>query len=344
MSIETPVGLREYPITKICMVTTVIVPLIAAVTNVKFLFLAQFDPFVYEYHQYYRYLLFQLGCLNESDVILLVLIWYNFRHLERLFGSYKYLNIISLIWLYTSFIIVFSNMAVNTFIPGLQPGYIWNRLPSGPLPLVLALFHFYKQFTPKIYQFQLLLFAPPKLWGKGNNNTIEDGGISNRKRIMLTLTDQFIVDALVILLVLNQGLVGIFCGFVSWMIGILIEKGLFLGMDHWELPFINWFLNDTKPRTVRLNVPATDETTSSPEDDLLEGRLPHNITEGPSYIDDNSTAMRNNEGPLRSETLRFPNSNTIETGSNDHIGDTYDQIDDEPIRPLRQQFLDVFRR
>lgn len=235
-------------------------------------------------------------------------------------------------------------MAINTFIPGIKPGYLWNRLPTGPLPLVLALFHFYKQFTPKIYQFQILLFAPPKLWGKGNNSTTEDDGISNRKRIMLTLTDQFIVDALVILLVLNQGLVGIFCGFISWVIGILIEKGLFLGMDHWELPFINWFLNDSKRRAIRPNLSANDETTSSQEQDLLEGRLQHNISEGSSSLEDNNAAVRNTDILIRSETLRFPNNNTIETGSSDHMGDTYVEIDDEPVRPLRQQFLDVFRR
>ncbi len=340
---ETPIGLREYPVTKICMVATVMVPLIAAVTNVKYLFLAQFNPFIYEYHQYYRYILFQLGCLNESDVILLVLIWYNFRHLERLFGSYKYLNVISLIWLYTSFIIVLCNIAINSFIPAFKPGVIWNRLPSGPLPLVLALFHFYKQFTPKIYQFQILLFAPPKFWGKGNNNSLEDEGVSNRKRIMLTLTDQFLVDALIVLLVLNQGLVGIFCGFISWVIGIFIEKGLFLGMDHWELPFVDWLLTGKKHRIIRPNLPVTDETALLQEDESVDGGRSSNSIEG-SSTGNNTIPARNNERSIRPETLNFTNTNTISTGSSDHIGGTDDQIDDEPVRPLRQQFLDVFRR
>lgn len=346
---ETPIGLGGYPITKFNMISTVAVPLIAAVSNLKYLFLAQYDPFILEYNQYYRYILFQYGCVNESDVILLVLIWYNFRHLERLFGSQKYLDVISLIWLYTTSIIAGLNIIMNTLLPKEGLGHIWNRLPSGPLPITLALFHFYKQYTPKIYQFQILLFAPPKLWGKGHNNSSlgasqGDGESPNRKRIMLTLTDQFLVDALIVLLVLNQGLVGILCAFISWIIGIFIEKGLFPGMSSWKLPLIGWLLNE-RYQPLHMRFPTGDENALLQQDELARNELDTGSSIHMRTNNANDNTSRANGYLLRATTtLQFNDNNNVRMGSNNQFDDNEDQANDEPVRPLRQQFLDVFRR
>ncbi|KAG0657348.1 hypothetical protein C6P45_002453 [Maudiozyma exigua] len=40
------------------------------------------------------------------------------------------------------------------------------------------------------------------------------------------------------LLLVNQGLVGIGCGFMSWIIGIFMDKGLLPGVDNWRIPFL----------------------------------------------------------------------------------------------------------
>ena len=337
---ETPAGLNDYPITRLCMITTVIIPLIAAITDLKYLFLLYFDPFIDQYNQYQRYLTFQLGCVNESDVILLVLIWYNFRHLERVFGSYKYLNLLSLLWLYTTLIISFLNIIINVFIPDVFGIKLWNRLPSGPLPLILGLYHFYKQYTPKIYNFQILLFAPPiNIWRKGNDmatsepGTIERDIISDRKKILLTLSDQFIVDALIFLFVLNNGVVGISVGFISWMIGILIDKKLLLGLDHWKIPLLGRAFNNTSRIYQNTQASRSDGTELTQEYDLIgnEGN-DHNNIENSSLNVDNIISENNSSNRTNGEV----NNNQIE--END------DQVVDEPVRPLRQQFLDVFRR
>lgn len=221
MSMQDPTGLFNYPITKACMVFTAVVPLIAAVTDYKYIFLAQFDPFIVKYHQYHRLFIFQLCALNESDVILLMLVWYHYRHLERLFGSYKYINMIILTLIYTTSILVVVNMIANIILPVM----LLNRLPTGTFPTVIALFHFYKQYTPQIYDVNLLLTRP---WsGKNPNNSFS-----------WRINNQVFLNLIIVMLLLNQGLTGVFCGFFSWIIGIFMDRGLLPGVDHWRIPFL----------------------------------------------------------------------------------------------------------
>lgn len=363
MSMETPVGLGEFPVTKFCMGITFAIPIIAAVSSMKYIFLTQFHPFIDEYHQYYRLFTFQLGCINESDAILLSLIWYNFRNLERLLGSFKYLNLISLLWVYTTITLVGSNILLNLISSSLFNGYFWNRLPSGGLPITLALFHFYKQYTPKIYQFQILLFAPLIFWNK--DNRVVGGNHSNdhanRKRIMITLTDQFLINILIFLLLLNQGFVGIFCGFVSWIVGIFVEKGLFWGLNYWELPFIDWILKDRrKIRSPAIrseeayNLNSEDNTNDSSTENILteeqvllsgESGDELNGTIGNIHSSNENDSIRSGNGIVRTETPRLPLRSTSMGEANYHIQrEVEESTDDEPVRPLRTQFFDVFRR
>lgn len=203
---STPTGVSSYPVTRFCMVASVSIPLLMAVLGNKYLFLAQFDPFVSQYGQWYRLALFQFCPLNESDALLLLLIWYNYRHLERLLGSVKYAHAILLSLIYTT--VVLAGLIV------LVPGHWWNRLPSGSLPCCLALFHFYKQYTPTVY-------------------TVAIG--SGKSRPRYELTDQVFINTLVLLLLINQGGVGLFGGFIGWLVGIFIDRGLLPGLRHWRL-------------------------------------------------------------------------------------------------------------
>lgn len=124
VGVEIPTGLVQFPITKILMICCVGVALTASLFNMKYLFLLQYDPFIVEYGQYWRYFTFQLGSLNESDVAIMTLIWYQFRSLERLFGSRKYLNIVILSWAYTTVVIFLISNLLNKL------AFAWNLVGS----------------------------------------------------------------------------------------------------------------------------------------------------------------------------------------------------------------------
>lgn len=216
MSGEAPAGLAQFSITRLCMLTTVILPIIASIADCKYWFLVYDDPFITEYKQYYRYVMFQIAAINETDVALITLIWYNLRHLERLFGSRKYASIIVLSWFYTTATIVLMNKLFN-----LNPFFRWNRLTSGSLPTVLSLFHFYKEYTPQIYEFDVRLTKPFGL---------------RSKQLKWTFNDQFMINTLVMILLVNQGMSGLATGFLSWLCGVFIDKGLLPGSEVFRVP------------------------------------------------------------------------------------------------------------
>lgn len=302
MSVDAPAGLSAFPVTKFAMVTTGLIPLLAAISSYKYVFYTSYSPFLSEYHQYYKLLIFQLAAVNETDVILLILIWYQLRNLERVMGSFKYISVIALTYIYTTILISSLNLLVNWTIPWT----IWNRYPTGTLPVVLALFHFYKEYTPQVYEFNVLLTQP--LFSS------EDKG---NKQMELKLNDQFLLNSLCFLLCLNQGLVGIICGFVSWLCGVFMEKGLLPGVDTFRLPFINKLLFN------RVNSRGSHVVRS-----LVQ------ISEDPHHMGQDNGSRT----PLLAN-----DSNTILGGTNSSLGDE-ENTGDEPIRPLGVQFLDTFRR
>lgn len=254
MPVDNPTGLHRYPVTKTCMVLTVVVPFLMAVTNDKYLFLAQYDPFVNRYNQYYRLFIYQFCAINESDVMILLLIWYHYRHIERLFGSYKYINVILLTMIYTTGILSLLNIVINVFLPFI----IWNKLPTGTLPTVLALFHFYKQYTPQLYEVDLVLKRP---WS----------GKSPHSLFQWTINNQVFINVTIMLLLVNQGLVGIGCGFMSWIIGIFMDKGLLPGVDNWRIPFLRHISHVDTSLNPRDSYANHDPSQQNGETDALMG-------------------------------------------------------------------------
>lgn len=271
MSIEIPAGLHQFPLTKICMVSGIVLSVFASVFQTKYWFLLHRDPFISEYHQYYRYITFQIACINESDMAITTLLWYQLRHLERLLGSRKYANLILVSWIYTTCTLVILNLFIN-MIPGIK----WNKFINGPLPIILALFHFYKEYTPSVYQFDVLLIK----------------SFHTSKQLKWNLNDQFFLNALIFLLLINQGWRGVFSGFIGWICGIFIDNKLFPGLECLKLPLFS------------------DSWNKSP------------------------SMSRNN--------IRAININDT-TESEDHIN-REEEPQDEPLRPLGVQFLDMLRR
>ncbi|CAH01252.1 Dsc2p [Kluyveromyces lactis] len=248
VGVEIPTGLVQFPITKILMICCVGVALTASLFNMKYLFLLQYDPFIVEYGQYWRYFTFQLGSLNESDVAIMTLIWYQFRSLERLFGSRKYLNIVILSWAYTTVVIFLISNLLNKLLPGIW----WDQYTNGPLPVILCLTHFYKQYTPRLYEFNIIINQPFLL----HSNTI-----------VWKLTDQFFIHGLLFLAMVNQGATGLVIGLISWICAILMDNGLLPGTDSFQLaPFKDSWNRSSST----LNRPSAVMTNDMTSEDLNE--------------------------------------------------------------------------
>lgn len=212
MSVETPSGVSEYPVTKFCMAAAFIVPLAASLAETKYLFDSSYQPFIEEYKQYYRYITSSIGSYNESDAILMLLLWYQMRHLERLLGSVKYACVILNTWGYSTMIITFLHLLINRIIFS----GIWNQISRGGLPVILGLWYFYKQYTPQVYQFNVSI-GPQRC--TANSTRI--------RPVQFTLNDQFLLDTMIILAVVNQGLFSgaVICALIGQFVGLLLDRG-----------------------------------------------------------------------------------------------------------------------
>ncbi|CCH61646.1 hypothetical protein TBLA_0F01030 [Henningerozyma blattae CBS 6284] len=339
MSMETPNGLVSFPVTKLLMIGSIVLPLAASVMNSKYLFILHYEPFISQYGQYWRMLTFQLSAINESDVILIVLIWYHFRNLERLMGSYKYICVIVLALIYTTVILSCSLIILNI----LTPWMFWNRLTTGPLPILLSLLHFYKEYTPRIYEFNILLARP---WFKHSKNHL------NKEQIVWKLNDQFILNAYILLLLLNQGIIGVSIGFTSWICGILIDQGLLPGINSFRLPFVKYllFLNRNTSTFVSGNLHTNQRAQRfNDETNTVLPTLTSSSTRNSLGLNRYNTDTTNNNANNSFINSPVPQDANhvfrIDGGSSTNLlGDTNETINDEPPRPLGVQFLDTFRR
>ncbi|CAI4052618.1 hypothetical protein SUVZ_15G0810 [Saccharomyces uvarum] len=322
MSMEPPVGLTAMPVTKLAMITTLVVPLMASIANYKHIFLLQYDPFLQTYHQYYRLIIFQFCAINESDAVILALLWYLFRHLERLLGSHKYLTLIVLSWAYTTFVIWGLNLIWNSFL-GQYQWLQWNNFTTGSLPIVLSLVHFYKEYTPQIYEWNIRLLGP-----RGGSTSNNDNKQEEKGAVQWQINDQFLLNGLVLLLLLNQGIAGILCGFISWMCGIFIDKGLLPGLDHWRIPFISHWISQGPPTRASVAMAASAATSTAAARASADAAI---AVAGSS--------IANGTGPV-SMPLRGSSATPTDTSN---AGDDEPGAD-EPARPLGVQFLDTFRR
>lgn len=322
MSMEPPVGLTAMPVTKLAMITTLVVPLMASIANYKHIFLLQYDPFLQTYHQYYRLFIFQFCAINESDTILLALLWYLFRHLERLLGSHKYLTLIVLSWAYTTLVLLGLNLVWNSFV-GKFPWLQWNNFTTGSLPIILSLVHFYKEYTPQIYEWNIRLLGPRRGSANWNDNKQEGKGVVQWK-----INDQFLLNGLILLLILNQGFAGVLCGFISWMCGIFIDKGLLPGLDHWRIPFVLHWISQGPPTRTNVAMAANTATDTAAARATADAAI---ATSG--------SANTTTTGPA---SMPLHGSSTTPTNTS-NAGDDEPGAD-EPARPLGVQFLDTFRR
>ena len=99
----TPIrGFTNTPVTRsICMISTV-VPIMLSVLAIKYVVKFAIDPYIIQYNQFWRVVTYQLSVVNESDYLITVLLWFQFKVLERFYGSRKYLSIITLFTVYNA--------------------------------------------------------------------------------------------------------------------------------------------------------------------------------------------------------------------------------------------------
>lgn len=170
-----------------------------------------------------------------------MILLYQYRALERLFSSHKYLSLIALFYLYD--LILSSLIIPLNFYTG---KILINNVATGPTVILFALLVHYREHIPVIYKFEI--------YGHGDNKIV--------------LTDQFLVHLLSFQIAISQGWKSVTAAFIGWILGALIVRGILPGKT-WRIPFwkrIEEHFN--KPSAVDriINETAREETPNSADE------------------------------------------------------------------------------
>lgn len=240
----TPIrGFVNTPIIKLICILTSVITVGVSVFQLKHLFSLSIDPFIVEYHQYWRLALFQLSFINESDFLLGIILWFQFKVLERFYGTRKFLSVIVLFWLYNGVITllvmglgqlvinVLDFMVLKAF--GLDNYKFFdtflNTITAGPIGLLSSLYVCYGWYIPISYEYEILLGKKPE-----NSETTEPSSDTKTAK-SIRLTDHFQLHALYTIFLLNNGVTSLIPGLIGLFIGRLYVSDLLPGKP-WLIP------------------------------------------------------------------------------------------------------------
>lgn len=206
-----PKGYKHLPVSAAVTVAMIVIPLAGSIFDAKPYFLLAYEPFLNEWRQYWRLLIFQTQFQNESQMALgVVLFTWNYKALERVFGSYKFCKLLLLLYFYNILFITlvifcaYSFAGVNLYIP------------SGPFGILFGLLYPYYEYVPSIYNFELNFGG----LGKGTD------------KYKLTFSRNFASNIIALQFLFSEGLVS---SPVACLIGYFVSMLLFNDL----LPFLD---------------------------------------------------------------------------------------------------------
>lgn len=317
----TPIrGFSNTPVSRaICVVVTVLAVALS-VMQVKHYVRLGIDPYVTEYSQYWRIATYQTSVVNESDYMLSVLLWFQYKNLERFYGSRKYASLVTVFGMYNALVCfvvmclgqIGTNFAVYVVAAATGGDGAWayratifNLVTPGPLGILSSLYICYGTYIPTSYKFKILLSKP-----SAPENEAHPANNSSRE---LILTNHFMIHILYTLLLLNNGVASIIPCLVGLVIGKLHAHELLPGAQKWLLPWVVFKLVSS-PRKFFGNALASMRNSLNGGYQSVDTTEPVADEDAEEVLDEGRSNANANE--IRAET---------------------------PVRPLGSQFLDTFR-
>ncbi|KAK0634934.1 hypothetical protein B0T17DRAFT_586592 [Bombardia bombarda] len=141
------------PVTRTLVLGLVAASIAASLFDVKHYFYISVGTHIWQYHQPWRALIYQLCYTNSSEVLFAAMTLYNLRSIEQLWGSRKYASFIVVTSLLTAII---PPVLLALVIRPLSFGTV-DYLPAGPTPIIFALLAQYHAMVPHAYKYKVAL-------------------------------------------------------------------------------------------------------------------------------------------------------------------------------------------
>lgn len=221
----TTQSLTHTPTTRLLLFSSISFSLLTSILDLKHYAPIKPSPHLWPYLQLSRLLTYQLASTSSTEVLLAAVLLYQFRVLERLWGTRKYTSFLLVCW---TCLTVLTPLLVLLLKLGTLGWY--NYLPSGLTGLVFATMAAWSEEVPLLYRYKILT---------GVEEDVRDARAKG-----VVFSDKSATYFLAAQLALSQFPYGIVPALAGWVVGSAWQGELLPGgMGRYRVP--RWVLGES---------------------------------------------------------------------------------------------------
>lgn len=232
----TTSGFSNTPVTRFLILSSIGTSILASTLDIQYLVPIKPTPHLWPYLQFSRLLTFQTAYASSTELFFSTALLYQFRVLERLWGSRKYASfLVVCFWL--------NVLLLPALCLVLKAGTLgtYNYLPAGLTAVVFAALAVWGDEIPRLYRYKIVTAAAP-----APAPATEDGGREDPGRLVpgLVLSDKSTSYVLATQLALSQFPFQLLPAAVGWAIGTAwMGELLPAGLGRWRIP--GWMVGES---------------------------------------------------------------------------------------------------
>jgi hypothetical protein len=231
----TTSGFTHTPAARALIMGLVVLSVLFSTLSLQHLLPLKPTPHLWPYLQLSRLLTYQVAYTSSAELLFSVAVLYQFRVLERLWGSRKFASFAAVVF--------WMNLLVTpVLVLVLKLGTLgwYNYLPAGLTGVVFGLLAAWAEEVPRLYQYKIATGSAPS-----SNPGGAPGEVPG-----VVLSDKSTTYLLVSQLALSQFPYSILPAAVGWMVGTAWMGDLLPGgLSRWRVPA--WVVGETSSRKER---------------------------------------------------------------------------------------------
>lgn len=213
----TTSGFAHTPISRFLILCSVASSIAVSILDIKYLVPIKITPHLWPYLQFYRFASFQGAYTSSTELLFSTALLYQFRILERLWGSRKYASFIVVCFTLNALIIPILCLILKFFTFG-----TYNYVPGGLIAVAFATLSVWIDEVPRLYRYKILT-------GTAQGTSQEPPGI--------VLSDKSTTYLLAAQLALSQFPYQIMPAAIGWLVGTAWGGDILPGrLSRWRVP------------------------------------------------------------------------------------------------------------
>lgn len=250
----TTSGFSHAPVTRFVILLSISTSILSSVLDLKHYLPIRPTPHLWPYVQFSRILTFQTAYTSSTELLFSTALLYQFRVLERLWGSRKYAS-----FLFVCFCL--NVLVLPTLVTLVKLGSlgVYNYLPSGLTAVVYACLSAWADEVPQLYRYKVITASNPGPGapagrggsgddqGEGSGSSSHGGAAAGGRAQQLSgivLSDKSTTYLIAAQVALSQFPYQLLPAAVGWTIGTAWMGELLPGgLGRWRVP--TWMVGET---------------------------------------------------------------------------------------------------